>query len=48
MDEKLNEFLKDMKILLIKLEYENNRDAKMDLTDRIFYTSRDFQKEFCD
>ncbi|QRV11413.1 hypothetical protein JR311_19730 (plasmid) [Bacillus velezensis] len=48
MDDNMNDFLKEMKILLIKLEYEGSQDEKMDLVDRIFYTSRNFRKEFCD
>lgn len=48
MDDKTREFIRDMKVLLTKLEYENDKASQMDLVDRIHYATRDFQKDFCD
>lgn len=48
MEKEMKEFIKDMKILLIKLEYEDNKETQMDLVDFLVETSSDFQKKFCD
>lgn len=47
MDYKMKEFIRDMKILLTKLEYEDDKDTQMDIVDSIYIESKGFQDKFC-
>jgi hypothetical protein len=48
MDNRELEFIRDLKVLLTKFEYERDKDGKMDLVDSMYYLTRDFSSEYCD
>lgn len=48
MEKEMKKFIKEMKILLVELEYEDDKETKEDTIDSIYYKVKDFQNEYCD
>lgn len=46
MTDKEKEFLKEMKILLVKFEYETDTETKLDIIDSLGYAVKDYQAEY--
>lgn len=47
MTDKEREFVRDIKVLITRFEYEKDKDEKEDIVDSIAYHAREFEKEYC-